>query len=90
VLLASQPACYSAGHMASTKPSAPDLLELDIDLRLGTEVWLEVELGEWTLARVGALLRFAYGRGYCDALTEAEPGKLCRDHGFVVPRRSKG
>ena len=33
--------------------------------------------------------RAAYGKGYCDALTEDEPGSLCRDHGYVVPARMR-
>jgi hypothetical protein len=32
-------------------------------------------------------MRAAYGKGYCDALTEDEPGSLCRDHGYIVPDR---
>jgi len=32
-------------------------------------------------------MRAAYGKGYCDALTEDVPGALCRDHGYRVPSR---
>jgi hypothetical protein len=32
-------------------------------------------------------MRAAYGKGYCDALTEDAPGSLCADHGYEVPRR---
>jgi hypothetical protein len=69
------------------RPSRIELLELDIDLRL-TDLWSEAgDVEEWSLEVVAALMRAAYGKGYCDALTEAEPGALCRDHGYVVPGR---
>jgi hypothetical protein len=58
-----------------TGPSRIDLLELDIDLRLA-DLW-----------RVAAFMRAAYGKGYCDALTEEAPGSLCADHGYRVPQR---
>jgi hypothetical protein len=32
-------------------------------------------------------MRAAYGKGYCDALTEDSPGSLCHDHGYRVPGR---
>jgi hypothetical protein len=32
-------------------------------------------------------MRAAYGKGYCDALTEDAPGSLCHDHGYRVPAR---
>jgi hypothetical protein len=32
-------------------------------------------------------MRAAYGKGYCDALTEDAPGALCADHGYRVPDR---
>jgi hypothetical protein len=32
-------------------------------------------------------MRAAYGKGYCDALTEDAPGSLCADHGYRVPAR---
>jgi hypothetical protein len=32
-------------------------------------------------------MRAAYGKGYCDALTEDAPGSLCLDHGYEVPTR---
>jgi len=60
------------------QPSRIDLLELDIDLRL-TELWRE--------AAASAFMRAAYGKGYCDALTEDAPGSLCLEHGYDVPRR---
>jgi len=58
------------------KPSRIDLLELDIDLRL-TDLWREAgEISEWNLDVVAAFMRAAYGKGYCDALTEDAPGRL--------------
>ena len=69
-------------------PTRIDLLELDIDLRLA-DLWREAaEVSEWNLEVMAAFMRAAYGKGYCDALTEDEPGSLCRDHGYVVPARS--
>jgi hypothetical protein len=69
------------------RPSRIELLELDIDLRLA-DLWGEaVAVDEWSLEVVAALMRAGYGKGYCDALTEADPGSLCRDHGYVVPGR---
>ena len=92
-----------AGHGATVVPSMPsdgvrtlegmeqptriDLLELDIDLRL-TELWREAaDVSEWSLEVVSAFMRAAYGKGYCDALTEDAPGSLCLEHGYDVPRR---
>jgi len=72
--------------MAKT-PSRIDLLELDIDLRLA-DLWREAyEIGEWKLDVVAAFIRAAYGKGYCDALTEEHPGSLCQEHGYRVPGR---
>jgi hypothetical protein len=69
------------------RPSRIDLLELDIDVRIA-DLWAEaVEVDDWSLDVVAALMRASYGKGYCDALTETEPGSLCRDHGYVVPVR---
>jgi hypothetical protein len=68
-------------------PTRIDLLELDIDLRL-TDLWREaVDVGEWNLDVVAAFIRAAYGKGYCDALTEESPGALCVDHGYRIPER---
>ena len=36
---------------------------------------------------VAAFMRAAYGKGYCDSLTEDAPGSLCVDHGYRVPAR---
>jgi hypothetical protein len=68
-------------------PSRIDLLELDIDLRLA-DLWREaVDVDEWSLEIVAAFIRAAYGKGYCDALTEESPGSLCLDHGYRIPDR---
>ncbi|HUZ14778.1 MAG TPA: hypothetical protein VMU72_01200 [Gaiellaceae bacterium] len=68
-------------------PSRLDLLELDIDLRL-TDLWRETaDVSEWNLEVVAAFLRAAYGKGYCDALTEDAPGSLCHEHGYRIPAR---
>ena len=69
------------------RPSRIDLLELDIDLRL-TDLWREAsEIEEWNIEVVAAFMRAAYGKGYCDALTEDSPGSLCEEHGYRVPSR---
>ena len=68
-------------------PSRIDLLELDIDLRLA-DLWREAgDIDEWNLDVVAAFMRAAYGKGYCDALTEDAPGSLCEEHGYRVPER---
>jgi hypothetical protein len=68
-------------------PTRIDLLELDIDLRLA-DLWREAAgISEWSLDVVAAFMRAAYGKGYCDALTEDAPGALCADHGYRVPAR---
>jgi hypothetical protein len=70
-------------------PSRIDLLELDIDLRLA-DLWREAgEISDWSIEVVAAFMRAAYGKGYCDALTEEDPGSLCVDHGYRVPPRKK-
>ena len=71
------------------RPSRIELLELDIDLRLA-DLWGEAgEVSEWSLDVVAAFMRAAYGKGYCDALTEDAPGTLCRDHGYKIPARNR-
>ena len=71
-------------------PTRIDLLELDIDLRL-TDLWREAaDVTEWNLEVVSAFMRAAYGKGYCDALTEDTPGSLCEDHGYRIPARQPG
>ena len=68
-------------------PTRIELLELDIDVRLA-DLWVEAcDVGEWNLDVVAAFIRAAYGKGYCDALTEDAPGSLCRDHGYNIPLR---
>jgi hypothetical protein len=70
-------------------PTRIQLLELDIDLRLA-DLWREAgEIDEWNLEVVAAFMRAAYGKGYCDALTEDAPGSLCQDHGYRVPARKR-
>ena len=70
------------------RPTRIELLELDIDLRL-VDLWGEAcGVTEWNLEVVAAFLRAAYGKGYCDALTEDAPGSLCRDHGYRIPARN--
>ena len=70
------------------RPSRIDLLELDIDLRLA-DLWREtLDVTEWNLEVVAAFLRAAYGKGYCDALTEDAPGSLCHEHGYRIPART--
>ena len=69
------------------RPTRIELLELDIDLRL-SDLWSEAcGVSEWNLEVVSAFLRAAYGKGYCDALTEESPGSLCVDHGYRMPDR---
>jgi hypothetical protein len=71
----------------TVRPTRIDLLELDIDLRLN-DLWREaLGIEEWTIEVVSAFMRAAYGKGYCDALTEEQPGSLCADHGYRVPAR---
>jgi hypothetical protein len=71
----------------SPTPSRIDLLELDIDLRLA-DLWREAaEIDDWNLDVVAAFIRAAYGKGYCDALTEDTPGSLCHEHGYRIPER---
>jgi hypothetical protein len=71
----------------SREPTRIDLLELDIDLRL-TDLWREaMDVTEWNLEVVAAFVRAAYGKGYCDALTEESPGALCVEHGYRMPER---
>ncbi len=73
-------------HMAK-RPSRVDLLELDIDLRLA-DLWRELsEINEWNMEIAAAFMRAAYGKGYCDALTEDDAGSLCLDHGYRLPAK---
>ena len=77
--------CPSYLRAMAKRPSRIDLLELDIDLRLA-DLWREAaDIGEWNLEVVAAFMRAAYGKGYCDALTEDNPGSLCEEHGYRIP-----
>ena len=70
------------------RPTRIDLLELDIDLRLA-DLWREAaDVSEWSLEIMAAFIRAAYGKGYCDALTEESPGSLCVEHGYRLPGRT--
>jgi hypothetical protein len=70
-------------------PSRIDLLELDFVLGLA-DLWrVAAVITEWSLDVVAAFMRAAYGKGYCDALTEDAPGTLCADHGYRVPARKQ-
>jgi hypothetical protein len=69
-------------------PSAIDLLELDIDIRLA-DLWREASgIREWNMDIVAAFMRAAYGKGYLDSLTEPNPASLCADHGYKIPARA--
>jgi len=73
-----------------TEPSALDLLELDLDVRL-LALWLQAwEVEQWGTEIVAPFLRVAYWTGYRDALTENERGKLYTDCGQTVPVRGIG
>lgn len=63
------------------------VLELDLDLRLGTALLDALAWAPCDEDYVAAMLRFAYGRGYQDALLESPRGKLYLDHGIPVPKR---
>lgn len=79
----------SRDGVSTVHPPDKDRLSFDIDLRIGLDVWREI----WDAAEpahqalLASLVRYAYGRGYYDALVEPQRGQLCRDHGFVVPQR---
>lgn len=68
-------------------PTAQELLELDIDLRI-MQLWVDLlAVPELTIEVVGQYVRAAYGMGYIDALKEPEDvrGELCRKHGYKIP-----
>ena len=48
----------------------------------------QVNVGKFFAMGSGPM-RAAYGKGYCDALTEDAPGSLCRDHGYRIPARNR-
>ena len=72
--------------------SVPTLIRMSptrIDLRLA-DLWREAAgITDWSLDVVAAFMRAAYGKGYCDALTEESPGSLCSEHGYRVPARTQ-
>jgi hypothetical protein len=74
--------------------SDSDLLHLDVDLRIGLDMWShlwrEIRLSRRKNDLLCAVLRAAYGAGYMDALTEPRRGQLLKDHGITVPRRHSG
>jgi len=81
--------CFAYPRRMANSPSRIDLLELDIDLRLA-DLWREAaDITDWNLEVVAAFMRAAYGKGYCDALTEDSPGSLCHDHGYRIPGRRR-
>jgi hypothetical protein len=70
-------------------PTALDLLELDLDVRLFS-LWRQVwEVESWDQDSFAPFLRVAYWNGYRDALTESQRGKLYGDHHQPVPRRGR-
>jgi hypothetical protein len=67
----------------ASEPSRIELLELDIDLRLA-DLWREaVDVDDWSLEIVAAFIRAAYGKGYCDALTEESPDRSAWSTGIA-------
>lgn len=74
--------------MQGETASQRDALEADIDLRM-YDLMLQAgeSFAEQDVELVFAYMRAAFGKGYTEALTEAEPGKLCRDNGYRIPRR---
>ena len=81
---------YCTGGSESASKLCPNSVVrpcLDIGLRIA-DLWREAaDISEWSLDVVAAFMRAAYGKGYCDALTEELPGALCADHGYRVPER---
>lgn len=69
-------------------PTALDLLELDIDLRL-VDLWKELDkfLPDHMVDPVAICLRVAFSRGYEEALTDPVPGGFFIEHGYPVPER---
>jgi len=71
--------------MAQPKSEKKAALEFDIDLRI-SDLWSCLSEDE-DVDRIGSLLRAAYVKGYVDALSEENPGELCRKHGYKLPTR---
>jgi hypothetical protein len=84
--------CYDAhsGHRMSEvlpEPNREDLLHLDIDCRLSW-LWVAIwQTEDWDVDTVAGFVRYAYGQGYWEALTEARRGSLYRIHGYPIPKR---
>lgn len=78
----------------SVEPDRIELLGADIDMRLH-HLWAELArfkdiTGDARLLEaVAAFMRAAYGKGYCDALSEPERGELSRVHGYKIPQRQQ-
>ena len=70
-------------------PTRIDLLGHDLHLRRAELGRQAAGITEWSLDVVAAFMRAAYGKGYCDALTEDSPGSLCAEHGYRVPARKQ-
>jgi hypothetical protein len=69
-------------------PTSLELLELDIDLRLGAEACsVADEIDPSNMPLLWASWRLAFGLGYVAALTEDQRGKLLRDHALPIPPR---
>ena len=69
-----------------TEPSRVDILEIDIDTRM-LDLWNEViKVETWDINAVAIYMRAAYGKGYCDSLTESQRGQLPIEHGYKVPK----
>jgi hypothetical protein len=68
-------------------PTAKELLELDIDLRLFNLCLNLLEAEALSAEVVLSYIRAAYGMGYLDALKEPADmrGELCTKHGYALP-----
>lgn len=65
-------------------------LEIELDLRL-SEIWgLTDSFEEWDLSALAQFIRAAYTKGYIDALTEEEGGRLLSDvPGYRISGRKR-
>lgn len=69
------------------EPTRIELLELDIDVRLPL-LWREMlEIEKWDLESASACVRAAFGYGYFQAMTDPDPERFFREHGYRVPER---
>jgi hypothetical protein len=80
----------------SGAPFGTPRFELDLDLRLGLDLWdalgepVEATLTNADLLKIFAsAMRVAHFRGYLEATCEPNRGQLLRDHGLPVPPRRK-